>query len=191
MNKKRRTGIYIVTALVCLLTLAGCGRKYEPVEVPTLEEASGDITLENGEETAAVSIENETGNGKNGTEKPGGQAGTSAHEAAVTTETAPAFTAVDETVYVTGSQVNIRKSAGTGGAVITTVSRGTALKRTGYSDSWSRIIYQDQECYISCQRNSRLRNRRQRLLQSQAPVPARSLPSIRDTRRRAIQKKNR
>ena len=46
MNKKRRTGIYIVTALVCLLTLAGCGRKYEPVEVPTLEEASGDITLE-------------------------------------------------------------------------------------------------------------------------------------------------
>lgn len=149
MNKKRRTGIYIVTALVCLLTLAGCGRKYEPVEVPTLEEASGDITLENGEETAAVSIENETGNGKNGTEKPGGQAGTSAHEAAVTTETAPAFAAVDETVYVTGSQVNIRKSAGTGGAVITTVSRGTALKRTGYSDSWSRIIYQDQECYIS------------------------------------------
>ena len=149
MNKKRRTGIYIVTALVCLLTLAGCGRKYEPVEVPTLEEASGDITLENGEETAAVSIENETGNEKNGTEKPGGQAGTSAHEAAVTTETAPAFTAVDETVYVTGSQVNIRKSAGTGGAVITTVSRGTALKRTGYSDSWSRVIYQDQECYIS------------------------------------------
>lgn len=66
MNKKRRTGIYIVTALVCLLTLAGCGRKYEPVEVPTLEEASGDITLENGEETAAVSIENETGNGKTG-----------------------------------------------------------------------------------------------------------------------------
>ena len=49
MNKKRRTGIYIVTALVCLLTLAGCGRKYEPVEVPTLEEASGDITLENGD----------------------------------------------------------------------------------------------------------------------------------------------
>ena len=149
MNKKRRTGIYIVTALVCLLTLAGCGRKYEPVEVPPLEEASGDITLENGEETAAVSIENETGNEKNGTEKPGGQAGTSANEAAVTTETAPAFTAVDETVYVTGSQVNIRKSAGTGGAVITTVSRGTALKRTGYSDSWSRVIYQDQECYIS------------------------------------------
>ena len=75
MNKKRRTGIYIVTALVCLLTLAGCGRKYEPVEVPALEEASGDITLENGDETAAVSIENETGNEKNGTEKPGGQAG--------------------------------------------------------------------------------------------------------------------
>ena len=97
MNKKRRTGIYIVTALVCLLTLAGCGRKYEPVEVPALEEASGDITLENGDETAAVSIENETGNEKNGTEKPGGQAGTIAHEAAVTTETAPAFTAVDET----------------------------------------------------------------------------------------------
>lgn len=53
-----------MAALVCLLTLAGCGRNYEPVEVPALEEASGDITPENGEETAAVSIEAETGNGK-------------------------------------------------------------------------------------------------------------------------------
>lgn len=64
MSRKKRTGVYIMAALVCLLTLAGCGRNYEPVEVPALEEASGDITPENGEETAAVSIEAETGNGK-------------------------------------------------------------------------------------------------------------------------------
>ena len=48
MSRKKRTGVYIMAALVCLLTLAGCGRNYEPVEVPALEEASGDITPENG-----------------------------------------------------------------------------------------------------------------------------------------------
>lgn len=154
MSKKRRTGIFIAAALICLLVLAGCGKKYEPVESPSLEEASGGITPENGEETAAVSIENESENEKSGSSNTGSgnsgsQAGTSAHEAAVTTETAPSFTQVDETVYVTGSQVNLRKSAGTSGAVITALSKGTALRRTGYSDSWSRVIYQDQECYIS------------------------------------------
>lgn len=169
MSRKKRTGIYIMAALVCLLTLAGCGRNYEPVEVPALEEASGDITPENGEETAAVSIKAETGNGKKDAAKPGSQAGTSAHEAAVTTETAPAFSPVDETVYVTGSQVNIRKSAGTNGAVITTVSKGTALKRTGYSDSWSRVIYQDQECYIS----SRFVSKEQ-----PAPEPETAAPAV-------------
>ena len=62
-QKKKNRSLYH-GRLVCLLTLAGCGRNYEPVEVPALEEASGDITPENGEETAAVSIEAETGNGK-------------------------------------------------------------------------------------------------------------------------------
>lgn len=154
MSKKRRTGIFIAAALICLLVLAGCGKKYEPVESPSLEEASGGLTSEHGEETAAVSIENESENEKSGSSNTGSgntgsQAGTSAHEAAVTTETAPSFTQVDETVYVTGSKVNLRKSAGTSGAVITALSKGTALRRTGYSDSWSRVIYQDQECYIS------------------------------------------
>ena len=167
--KKIVSIVAVLMLLAVSLTLAGCGRNYEPVEVPALEEASGDITPENGEETAAVSIEAETGNGKKDAAKPGSQAGTSAHEAAVTTETAPAFSPVDETVYVTGSQVNIRKSAGTNGAVITTVSKGTALKRTGYSDSWSRVIYQDQECYIS----SRFVSKEQ-----PAPEPETAAPAV-------------
>lgn len=75
MNKKRRTGIYIVTALVCLLTLAGCGRKYEPVEVPTLEEASGDITLENGEERQRFLLRMRPGMEKTGQRSRGARRG--------------------------------------------------------------------------------------------------------------------
>ena len=110
----------------------------------------------------------------------------------MTTETVPAFSPVDETVYVTGSQVNIRKSAGTNGAVITTVSKGTALKRTGYSDSWSRVIYQDQECYIS----SRFVSKEQPAPEPETAAPAvtgngsgKIIALIRDTRQRALRKR--
>lgn len=147
MRNLRKSCGWLILALILLCTfmLAGCARKYEAVKAPALEEAQGGIGQEEGEETAPVSIaEDKTVEIENG--KP---AETSSHEAAVTMETAPAFEAADETVYVTGSQVNVRKSPSADGEVLDKLDKGAVLKRTGYSDSWSRVVYKDKECYIS------------------------------------------
>lgn len=143
--RKGRGWLIIASILLCTFMLAGCARKYEAVKAPALEEAQGGIGQEEGEETAPVSIaEDKTVGTENGK-----SAETSSHEAAVTMETAPAFEAADETVYVNGSQVNVRKSPSANGEVLNKLDKGTALKRTGYSDSWSRVVYKDKECYIS------------------------------------------
>nr|WP_242830874.1 N-acetylmuramoyl-L-alanine amidase [Hungatella hathewayi] len=67
------------------------------------------------------------------------------------TETAPSFTDVSETVYVTGDQVNLRADASTSAEIVTALSKGTSLKRTAVSDTWSRVVYQEKTCYISTQ----------------------------------------
>lgn len=131
--RKRRGWVLLAAVLLCAALLSGCGRKYEAAEVPAIEEASGGLSVAEGEEVPPVTIEAET----------------STHEAVVTTETAPAFTTVDETVYVTGSSVNVRKSPSGTGEVLAKLGKGEALKRTGYSDTWSRVIYGDKESYIS------------------------------------------
>lgn len=125
--------------------LAGCARKYEAVKAPALEEAQGGLGQEEGEETAPVSIAED----KTGETETGKSAETSSHEATVTMETAPSFEAADETVYVTGSQVNIRKFPSADGEILDKLDKGAVLKRTGSSESWSRVVYKDKECYIS------------------------------------------
>ena len=147
-NLRKRNGwLFLASILLCTFMLAGCARKYETVKAPALEEAQGGLGQEEGEETSPVSIaEDKTG------EAPGEKsAETSSHEAAVTMETAPAFAAADETVYVTGSQVNLRKFPSAQGEILGKLEKGVSLKRTGYSDSWSRVVYQDKECFISSQ----------------------------------------
>lgn len=139
--------LLLAAALICAFALTGCGRKYETVKVPVLEEAQGGLNEAEGEETPPVSVEDET-NGETAGTKP---AETSSHEAAVTNSTAPAFQKADETVYVTGSQVNVRKSPSADGEVLARLEKGVSLKRTGSGGTWSRVIYQDRECYISTQ----------------------------------------
>ena len=56
---------------------------------------------------------------------------------------------LDDTVYVTGSGVNLRTGPGTTYEVIGSLARGTELKRTGTTNGWSRVIYNDETCYIS------------------------------------------
>lgn len=144
--RKNPAGI-IAAVFLLVMVLAGCGRKYEAVQVPTMEEAQGGLSQAAGEEAPPVTVEDETDE-KDQTTK---SAETSSHEAVVTTETAPAFADADETVYVTGSQVNIRKTPAASGEVLATLEKGVSLKRTGFSDSWSRVVYQDKECYIASQ----------------------------------------
>ena len=59
------------------------------------------------------------------------------------------MTNTDDMVTVTGSQVNIRSSATTASQRLGTVSQGETLKRTGKGDSWSRVVYNGKEAYIS------------------------------------------
>lgn len=120
-----------VAACLAVVTAAGCGAKHEKIEtfaVETAEAEEGMIRLD----TAA-------------------HAESSVRETVMTSETAPAFQAVEETVYVTGSQVNIRAEYSTDSAVVAKVGKGTELKRIGYSDTWSKVLYQDREYYISSQ----------------------------------------
>lgn len=123
--------------LLCVLLLSGCGKKYEAIPTPAVEEAKGEISGET--QSNPVTIGDEDGK----------TAEKSSHEASVTTETAPEFQKADETVYVAGSGVNVRTQPSVSGQIAVTLNQGAALKRTGYSQSWSRVIYENKECYVS------------------------------------------
>lgn len=64
------------------------------------------------------------------------------------TTSAPKFKDVNETVYTT-ERSNIRKSYSKESAILGTVNKGTALKRTGIGDNdWSRVEYNGQTAYV-------------------------------------------
>lgn len=56
---------------------------------------------------------------------------------------------VDEKVYVTGDQVNLRMQTDLTGDIFAKVNAGTELHRTGYHEEWSRVVYQEQQCFIA------------------------------------------
>lgn len=56
---------------------------------------------------------------------------------------------VNDTVYVTGSGVNLRTGPSTTYDVAKTLPRGTELQRTGTVSGWSQVQYEGQEYYIS------------------------------------------
>lgn len=62
--------------------------------------------------------------------------------------TANGFTEVDETVYILEDKVNLRKGCGTQFSIVTQLNTGDSIKRTGYSEGWSRVVYKDKECYV-------------------------------------------
>lgn len=80
------------------------------------------------------------------------QTDTTTEPPAVTTEP-PAeeitFTACDETVYVTASALNLRTSPAMGDNIYNQVTEGQALRRVGYHETWSKVILEDKEYYVS------------------------------------------
>ena len=70
---------------------------------------------------------------------------TSAEE---TTVPSISFRDVEETVYAK-SNVNIRSEASTDSEVLDVLKKGSSIQRTGISDNWSRVRYQDRDCYIA------------------------------------------
>ncbi len=129
MGRAKRAAFLTAAAVWTAGILSGCaGGDYQPIEIQTQEAAGGEH------------IPNTLP-----------QAETSLKETAVSMETAPAYQTADDTVYITGDRVNIRKEGSTSGQIVGRLDKGAALKRTGIGGSWSRVIYQDQECYVSNQ----------------------------------------
>ncbi|MEG2350694.1 MAG: N-acetylmuramoyl-L-alanine amidase [Hungatella sp.] len=138
MSRENRNGWFstMIVAALSLSLLSGCTAKYEQVETKVVEaEATG---------AEGEKLQIHIG---------GGQAESSVHEAVMRSETAPSFQAVDETVYVTGDQVNLRTDCSPSSEIVAKLGKGTALKRSGYSDTWSKVTQegQNQICYIATQ----------------------------------------
>jgi N-acetylmuramoyl-L-alanine amidase len=62
----------------------------------------------------------------------------------------PVFTDVSEVVYATAT-VNIRTAPSIESEIIGKLIKNKSIDRVGVSDEWSKVTYQDQECYISSQ----------------------------------------
>ena len=99
----RKRSVLLGVAAATMLMTAGCQSKYEKIEVP------GAIVESAAEEQKAEISEN---------------------KAELTTESAPAMEARDETVYVKATTLNLRVSPAPGAAVLAAPANGTALKRT-------------------------------------------------------------
>ena len=55
----------------------------------------------------------------------------------------------DKDDYVeTKNDVNLRVGPSTDTDIVANLKTGKRLKRTGYNESWTRVIYEDKECYI-------------------------------------------
>lgn len=141
MNRRRGLSVTAIAALCAASMLSGCQPKYKPYETSAdsgqevlSEEQPGRSDKAENEESVVLEITSADISGK---------------ETILTSETTVAMTEVSETVYITGDQVNVRASASTSGQVITSLNKGAELNRTGYSESWSRVQYQGQECFIA------------------------------------------
>lgn len=155
-REKSRYSAAIFPAVLAgtVMLTAGCYSAHKEYEVPgvmaeTQPEVQTEAQLEIQPE-GAVGIQEELftephGNGQ----EAGGQAQLSEKELVLTAETAPVMTEVEETVYVTGDRVNVRTDGSMSGQIVASLNRGAELKRTGFSDTWSRVRFQDRDCYIA------------------------------------------
>ncbi len=156
-----------IAALAGLLAVvaaaSGCQMKnYEKIELPgTSQEGKAGEDAAGGEASRDTEEADGTGTGMGGGNAAGAEnpmsdgqqpeAGRSAVKAELTKETAPDLEARDETVYVNATDLNVRTAPSSSASIAAKLNRGASLKRTGYSQSWSRVIYQDKECYVASQ----------------------------------------
>lgn len=54
-----------------------------------------------------------------------------------------------ETVYTTGNNLNVRLTPGTDAEIVGVLESGQELKRVGYSEDWSCVVYDGQERYVA------------------------------------------
>lgn len=111
----RKKSVLLGVAAATMLMTAGCQSKYEKIEAP------GAIVESAAEEQ---------------------KAGISENKAELTTESAPAMEARDETVYVKATTLNLRVSPAPGAAVL-------AAPGAGDNGTWSQVEYEGKTCYAA------------------------------------------
>lgn len=141
MRKRYDRRLAVAAALTVAAVLsAGCrSGEYQKVPLPETETVGAYAGMAEADLETDISEAVETAP----------SAESSALETTRTTETSPAIEERDETVYVTGDEVNVRAAARPDAEVLTVLDRGAELRRTGYSESWSRVVYGERACYVS------------------------------------------
>lgn len=137
-QKKWYKYLYMVAILmIAAVLLVACkSKKYEAIDLPTVETVEADITPTEPER-------------KTETEGSGSEtAESSTLEVGKTTEPAMDFTSVEEIAYVSGNDVNFRKGSSSDSEIIAALELGTEVKRTGVNSLWSQVVYKDQQGYI-------------------------------------------
>lgn len=157
---KKKTAVLAILAAAAL-AVSGCGAgKYEKVDLSGIQVRSEDAagkpgSGEAGERSDGSGAAGQPADGKDAAEQQPGAvqpvAETSPVQAELTTETAPSMETRDETVYVNATDLNVRVAPQPGSEVVAVLNTGAELKRTGYSDSWSRVEYQGGQCYVASQ----------------------------------------
>lgn len=164
-HRKRISKILAAAGVLAAFSLLGTGcqgKKYEKIDLTEMENAKNQAgsTADNPGEAGAGASGSAEGAGAEAYGNGGGagvsqtgqpEPGLSPVEAELTQETAPEMEARDEMVYVDAMDLNVRVAPSSGAAVAATLNRGASLRRTGYSQAWSRVIYQDKEYYVSSQ----------------------------------------
>ena len=157
----RRAGL-LLCACLAMAGLSGCAA-YKEIDLTNGQETvsgreAGDIKRQNGGEAAQGESAGAPGDGivthsvtledERSAMAADGEAvaDVSSLDSGITM--ANGFTEVDETVVITQDLVNVRAGCGTEYEVVTQLNRGDSVKRTGYSDGWSRILYKDRTCYV-------------------------------------------
>ncbi len=152
-NKRRANGlaaIGLAGILAAGMGLTGCQNYESSSEMKARIQSEGGEASWNRESSAAVGASAVQGEGS----ADGSTAETIKLDTERTTAPMPQFEDVSDTVYVKssdGGSVRIRSACDTGddSNILTYVSPGTALKRTGKGEQWTRIDYNGTAGYIS------------------------------------------
>ncbi len=128
MKNKYFLNIFIAAAVVAMV---GCTKS------GSVSEAAQSSTVAVVESTEAIEIKSDV-------------IATSVQETTQAETTGTQLVPCDDTVYVTGDNVNIRKSPDKSSEIIKTANKASEYKRTAAGDSWSEIVLDDgSKAYIS------------------------------------------
>ncbi len=142
--KRGRKLLRLLLSIICLACLAsalsGCSdSRYQAVD---LSETGRTQNEENTVDMTMISM--------------GGAESASEREAAGTedengphTEEEEVYEPVDETVVVTADILNVRESASQNARIYVQLKTGDTLRRTGYNETWSQVLYDGKTAYVA------------------------------------------